>query len=48
MLMVVGAEITPVQYWGALSGMIGIVLAVGSVLGISSPFVSLLALRHDS
>ena len=40
MLMVIGVEITPVQYWGALSGMIGGVLATGSVLGmprVSSP-----------
>ena len=35
MLMVIGVEITPVQYWGALSGMIGGVLATGSVLGIA-------------
>lgn len=35
MLMVIGMEITPVQYWGALSGMIGGVLATGSVLGIA-------------
>ena len=35
MLMVIGPEITPVQYRGALSGMIGMVLAIGSVLGIS-------------
>ena len=34
MLMVIGVEITPVQYWGALSGMIGLILATGSVLGI--------------
>ncbi len=44
MLMVVGAEVTPVQYWGALSGLIGITLAVGSVLGMTllsmSPYVS--------
>lgn len=33
MLMVIGVEITPVQYWGAFSGMIGISLATGSVLG---------------
>ena len=34
MLMVIGVEITPVQYWGTLSGMIGGALATGSVLGI--------------
>ena len=34
MLMVIGVEITPVQYWGGLSGMIGLILATGSVLGI--------------
>lgn len=34
MIMVIGAEITPIDYWGPLSGMIGIVLATGSVLGI--------------
>lgn len=34
MLMVIGIEISPVQYWGALSGMIGFCLATGSVLGI--------------
>ncbi|KAL8719831.1 MAG: hypothetical protein Q9225_003209 [Loekoesia sp. 1 TL-2023] len=34
MLMVIGVEITPVRYWGALSGMIGMSLATGSVLGI--------------
>lgn len=34
MLMVIGVEITPVQYWGALSGMIGAALATGSVLGM--------------
>ena len=33
MLMVIGVEVTPVEYWGGLSGMIGMVLATGSVLG---------------
>ena len=31
---VIGPEITPVQYWGALSGIFGAALATGSVLGI--------------
>ena len=43
MLMVIGVEITPVQYWGAFSGMIGTVLATGSVLGFLSPLMSLFA-----
>ena len=34
MLMVISVEISPVEYWGALSGMIGLMLAIGSVLGI--------------
>ncbi|KAL8699912.1 MAG: hypothetical protein Q9201_005739 [Fulgogasparrea decipioides] len=33
MIMVIGVEITPAQYWAALSGMIGMSLATGSVLG---------------
>lgn len=33
MIMAVGVEVTPVKYWGAFSGLIGIVLATGSVLG---------------
>ncbi|KAK0506855.1 hypothetical protein JMJ35_010709 [Cladonia borealis] len=33
MLMVITVEISPVEYWGALSGMIGLMLAIGSVLG---------------
>lgn len=37
MLMVIGVEITPVEYWGALSGMIGMALATGSVLGTHLP-----------
>ncbi|KAL9103461.1 MAG: hypothetical protein Q9163_001489 [Psora crenata] len=37
MLMVIGTEVTPVQYFGALSAMIGTVLAIGSVLGIYLP-----------
>lgn len=37
MLMVIGVEVTPVRYWGALSGMIGAVLATGSVLGTPFP-----------
>lgn len=37
MLMVVGVEITPAEYWGGLSGMIGGCLATGSVLGIIKP-----------
>ena len=36
MLMVIGPEITPLQYRATLSGMIGMVLAIGLVLGISS------------
>jgi len=40
MIFVIGPGITPVQYWGAFSGMIGIVLATGSVLGIQSPLMS--------
>ena len=44
MLMVIGVEITPVQYWGALSGMIGMALATGSVLGIKSPLMFLSAI----
>lgn len=38
MLMVIGVEVTPVQYWGGLSGMIGVILATGSVLGIQSSY----------
>ena len=34
MVMVIGVEITPHEYWAALSGMIGMALATGSVLGI--------------
>ena len=45
MLMVIGVEITPVQYWGALSGMIGAALATGSVLGICSLPIHF-SLRH--
>lgn len=45
MLMVIGPEITPVQHRAALSGMIGMVLAIGLVLGISS--VSILLLLRD-
>ena len=45
MLMVIGVEITPVQYWGTLSGMIGAALATGSVLGIYSLPVHV-PLRH--
>ena len=41
MLMVIGVEISPVEYWGALSGMIGLMLATGSVLGIHLTTVSL-------
>ncbi|KAL8808018.1 MAG: hypothetical protein Q9182_000296 [Xanthomendoza sp. 2 TL-2023] len=32
MIMVVGVEVTPSKYWGALSGIIGMTLAIGSVL----------------
>lgn len=44
MIFVIGPVITPVQYWGAFSGMIGAILAIGSVLGIRSPSMSLSAL----
>ncbi|KAL8684318.1 MAG: hypothetical protein Q9224_006442 [Gallowayella concinna] len=37
MIMVVGPEITPTKYWGALSGVIGLTLAIGSVLGNLDP-----------
>lgn len=47
MFMVVGPEITPVQHWGVLSGIIGITLAVGSVLGISLLMVSSFAVGQD-
>lgn len=40
MLMVMGVEITPARYWGPLSGMIGGVIATGSVLG-EIPFIAL-------
>lgn len=33
MIMVVGAEITPIKHYGAFSGMIGITMAIGSILG---------------
>lgn len=33
MIMVVGVEVTPARYWGLLSGIIGMTLAIGSVLG---------------
>ena len=35
MIMVVGAEVTPIKHYGAFSTMIGITLAVGSILGNS-------------
>ncbi|KAL8810422.1 MAG: hypothetical protein Q9200_002590 [Gallowayella weberi] len=37
MIMVVGVEVTPPKYRGALSGIIGMTLAIGSVLGDSTP-----------
>ncbi|KAL8818789.1 MAG: hypothetical protein Q9223_002650 [Gallowayella weberi] len=37
MIMVVGVEVTPPKYRGALSGIIGMTLAIGSVLGDSIP-----------
>ena len=33
MIMVVGPEITPPKYWGAFSGIIGMTIATGSILG---------------
>ena len=33
MIMVVGPEITPIHHWGAFSGMLGMTIATGSVLG---------------
>ena len=33
MIMVVGPEITPLNHWGAFSGMLGMTIATGSVLG---------------
>lgn len=33
MIMVVGPEITPLHHWGAFSGMLGMTIATGSVLG---------------
>lgn len=33
MIMVVGPEITPLKHWGAFSGMLGMTIAIGSVLG---------------
>ena len=41
MLMVIMVEISPVEYWGALSGMVGFILATGSILGIYLITVSL-------
>lgn len=46
-MFMVGPEITPVQHWGVLSGIIGITLAVGSVLGISLLMVSSFAVGQD-
>ncbi len=34
MIMVIAVEVTPVKHWGAVSGMIGVILAIGSTLGI--------------
>ena len=33
MTMVVGAEVTPVKHWGYFSGMVGMTIATGSILG---------------
>lgn len=35
MIMGIWVEVTPVRYWGAVSGMVEGVLAIGSVMGIS-------------
>lgn len=33
MIMVIGTQITPIKYWGAFSAMIGVTIAIGSILG---------------
>ena len=35
MIMVVGVQVTPIKYYGVFSTMIGMTLAVGSILGNS-------------
>lgn len=33
MIMVIGAQITPINHWGTFSAMIGVTIATGSILG---------------
>ncbi|KAL8730918.1 MAG: hypothetical protein Q9181_004490 [Wetmoreana brouardii] len=46
MIMVIGVEITPAQYWAALSGMIGMSLATGSVLGMENLRIAIEPFSH--
>ena len=40
MLMIIVVEVSPVEYWGALSGMVGFILATGSILGFKTHYGS--------